>query len=162
MNKKNVTVIALTVFLLFVFFSLSWLAYPRMVWWMKKVVEDENRWAIECVFGVLQPHQIITSVAIAFSALFIGLGTYMIGKKRNLKEMVIGWFVLIDVAVVVMIGWLAFLKFRFMKVVASANEAKTLEESFFSVSQFTFFELGIAASVAVLLVAWMYPKKPGE
>ena len=108
-------------------------------------------------------HQIISSLFVSLSAIFIGLGTYMISKKRDLKETIIGWFVLIDVAIVAMLGALVFLKYRFIEYLNnidhSSLSSNIVINPLFNPVNIHLYEMGISASIAVLLVAWIYPRK---
>lgn len=160
MKKTNLIILLLTIFLLIAFFVLFILAYPRIMWWMLKSAQDAI--AITDDRDYLT-HQITSSLFVSFSAIFIGLGTYIISKKRDLKETIIGWFVLIDVAIVAMLGWLAFLKYHLIEQLAQVESSLSIENisfiSFLKPADIHLYELGIAASIAVLLVAWIYPRK---
>lgn len=161
MQKNNKVILSLTVFSFILFAIAAFAAYPRMVWWVFKVAEGR---VVTASAEEIFTHRLFSSLAIAASTLFIGLGAYIISKKRSLRDTVVGWFVLIDVAVLAMIGWLVFLKYRLMKslsVTQGSEEATTYLLSY-QVHDLPLFQLGLAASAAVLLVAWMYPKKPGE
>lgn len=160
--QKDTKIILLLTVLLFVLFAIAaFAAYPRMVWWMFKIAEGR---VVTASAEELFAHRLFSSLAIAVSALFIGLGAYIISKKRSLKDTVIGWFVLIDAAVLAMIGWLVFLKYRLMKLlsITEGNEEGVTHLLPYQEHDLPLFQLGLAASAAVLLVAWMYPKKPGE
>lgn len=160
MKKTNLIIVLLTIFLLIAFFILFALAYPRIMWWMLKPAQDVI--AITDYRDHLA-HQIVSSLFISLSAIFVGLGTYIISKKRDLKETIIGWFVLIDVAIVAMLGWLAFLKYRFIERLDNIDYSSPLGnlaiEVFFKPTDIHLYEMGIAAAIMVLLVAWIYPKK---
>jgi hypothetical protein len=158
MSKVNKIIFALTIFSFVIFVILAWMAYPRMVWWVLKA--GEGKIVVDSVNAAFT-HRLFSSLSIAVSAFFIGIGAYIISKKRNLKETIIGWFVLVDVALLAVIAWLVYIKYQFIQFLSNYGFGDDILAGVLSLylSDLGFYHMGIAAAVAVLLVAWIYPKK---